>query len=820
MRRRLSGSAAALLAVLMPVAALAGEPMPSAAKAGDERTVPLSLMMSSLMDSALTAEMRGEGASLDLDALLPPTGPLSRVVLNIAYENSIDILPDRSRLMLALNGRLVAELPLAAFRGPATASITLPPDLIRPGRNRISLMQEAQHRALCNVRGTYDLWSRIHLARSSLTLRSEMPPPTPDLAMLSQLFGASSWAEAPLAILRAGTALGPDHLGWGAIIAQTYALALDGTAPRVTSVLLPARRPAGTEADGGPIPPELVPSPKSVIVGLRDELAGLLDPAIIQDIEGPFLGVYPTGSAPGAFLLVVSGRTPGEVDRATLRLAATHRPLPPQASLLLDDRSLPDPPPARPVAEPGRYRLADLGFASTSHVGYRYTGAVMLRLPADFRPVADRTVALRVNATFEGDLGRGAVLNVRVNGRPASSIDVDRRSSGALERAEMGLPMTLFRSGENRIEIVAELPPEQDTGCLFAVHKPRFTLLDSSELEIPDFARLVGLPDLGATGRTGFPYARADGDGQPRRFDLIVAGGDETWPGAAWTLTAKLAQSAGMLLHPVPSVGWRAPTGRDALIVGPIDDLPPASLDSTALAPEKLANLLEAGTRMSQAMAAGEIPSNEDRARILAQLRGASADTRQPATGGASATVTELPSARWERLAGSATTGESRLLPARLSEFLHDVMARITPGIGGVWSDGSLSDIGDDAYLPDTALLQFEEPDKGSATWTVLTGTDPAIVARATERLVAEPLWSDLGGGAMLWRSGGGDGSTIRAAERYSVLTRPYDPHNILLVTASSLSQRIDVLFFLLLATVVTLTCAVRLLLRTSRRKD
>ncbi|WP_207461450.1 cellulose biosynthesis cyclic di-GMP-binding regulatory protein BcsB [Azospirillum sp. SYSU D00513] len=790
----------------------------------DERTISFA----NLRDGAPAIEMQGEDASLELEALIPPTGPLRQVVLNVTYENGIDILPDKSRMMLALNGEPVAELPLSAYHGPASASITLPPERIRPGRNRITFVQEAQHRALCNVRGTYDLWSRIHLARSSLTLRSDMAPPVPDLAMLPQLLGASRWLDAPLAILRAGTAMGPDHLGWGALVAQGYSLALNGRAPRVVSAALPARRPQGAPADGKPLPPEMVPSPKSVIVGLRDDLGGLLDPAIVQGINGPFLGVYPTGVSPGSFLVVVSGRTPDEVDRAVLRLAAIHQPLPPQASAVVDLPTAAAP--ARAVAEPGRHRLSDLGYTTTSHVGYRYTAPVTLRLPADFKPVADQTMALRINAAFEGDLGRGSVLNVRVNGRLAGSIDVDKRSSGALERAEMGLPMTLFRSGDNRIEIEAELPPQQETGCLLAVRKPRFTLMDSSELEIPTFGRLVGLPDLGATGRTGFPYARPAGDdwsaawkagtgGQPHHFDLVVAGEGESWPAVAWTLTARLAQNAGTLIHPIPSIGWNAPVGRDALIVGPIGNLPQMALASTAVAPDRLASLLEAGTRMSLAAAAGDPLPSGDRQRLIDQLRGATAAAYQPTAGGASAAVAEPSTTRWERLAGR-TPSESTGLFGTLFDRALDLAGRNGAGDTAADSADGLNTLGESGYLPDAALLQFQAPGEGNGTWTVLTGADAGIVAQATQRLAADPLWSDLGGGAMLWRSGGGGGSTIRPSERYSVLTHPYDPGNLLLVAASSLSQRIDVLFFLLLATVVTLTTAVRLLLRMSQRRD
>lgn len=799
-----------VLALLLALAAW------SPALAGDERTIALS----NALDGAAQAEMHGEVDELPLVAMVPPMAPLRQVVLTIQYENGIDLLPERSRMLLAVNGEPVAELPLSAFRGPVTASITLPADRIRPGENRITLRQEAQHRAFCNVRGTFDLWSRVHLARSALVLRTDAPPPVPDLAMLPQLLAASDRAEIPLTILRVGAAMRPDHLGWGTLIAQGYALALGERAPRVASIALPAPQPG--EAPAVALPGPAAPSPKAVLVGPRDELAGVLSPGILQTIGGPFLGVYPSGSAPGGFLIVVSGRTVDEVDQAALRFADIHRPLSTQASALVEASAVPVPSRPDTVLGPGRYRLAQLGVPTVTHTGYRYTGRLDVRLPADYKPVADRTIALRINAAFEGELGRGAVLNLRVNGRMAGAIEVDQRSSGDIRRAEMRLPMNLFRPGGNRIEFQAELPPAQETDCLYAIRKPRFTLFDNSEVEVPTFARLVTLPDLGTTARTGFPFLRSDGM-RAEPFDLIVAGKDEAWYGVALTLVARLAQSAGEVLRAVPSVGWNAPAGRDALIVGPVGSLPQAALGGTQLAPDRLASLLEAGTRMSQALASGEPLPDAERRRIVERLRSVRTPARAPnALAGAAPGGMESSAARWERLAERTVpppADQPMSLQGMLSRVLELVSWTGSAGVAVANSD-LMPVIGGDDFLPDTALLQFAGPGGDRSTWTVLTGTDAAVAERATERLVTAALWADVEGGAALWRSGGGGVADLKPLVTYNILVNPRDLGNVFLIVASNLSQRIDVLFGLLLAAVLLLAVTMHLLLRLGRRAE
>ena len=603
--------------VLVCVAAVAD--VADAATAPDRRVIPLASLRPADASGGdapgADVVLNGEDDTLVLPLTLPPVGHLTSVVLTIGYENSIDILPEKGGLTLLINNVPVAELPLSAFKGPVNAAVTLPPDLIRPGENRIAVRAQAQHRAICSVRGTYDLWTKIRLAESSLALVSGDPAPLPDLAMLRSLLAAADRLAEPLTILSPGPAVTPDHLGWGALVAGFYGLVLDGRAPAVAAASAPP------SLDGA-----VLPGGKNILIGTRDEVAPFLGEARAALIAGPFLGIYPAAGPAGTgggFVAVVSGRTPAEVDRAVERLTDPARPLPPQSVAVGDvpATARPEPFGPSPVGE-GRYRLSDLGFASVSHAGYRYRGRIPLRLPAGYAPVPDRSMILRVNAAFEGDLGPGAVLNVSVNGHPAASLEVDKRSSGLIRRGEMPLPMELFQPGDNVIAVEAEMPPAGGTDCVFAVRRPVFTLDDSSEIEIPGFARTVTLPALDATARTGFPYGPMAGRGA-EPFSLLVMGKDPVWFGAAWTLTARMAQRAGALLHPVPFTAWEGPPPGNAVIVGPVGGLPQSAFAGAALTADQLAGLLEAGGLMAQAGASGDSMAAADRRALVDRLRAA-----------------------------------------------------------------------------------------------------------------------------------------------------------------------------------------------------
>ncbi|KAA0576996.1 cellulose biosynthesis cyclic di-GMP-binding regulatory protein BcsB [Azospirillum sp. B21] len=795
------------------------------AHAADRRVIPLS----NLRDGQPEVTLHGETETVALRAVLPPVVGLTSVVLALTYENGIDILPEKGAMSVYINGSPVADLPLSAFRGPVNASITLPASLMRPGENQIVFQTNAQHRAICTVRGTYDLWARVNLAASSLTLVSDGGVPQPDLAMMRQLLVAADRAREPLAILHPGSEIDADHLGWGAMVAQSYGLLLGDQTPRVAAV--PAQPAAKPGASGSP-PLESLPLPggKNVLIGTRDRIAPLLGEARAAAITGPFLAVYPL-PAPGggAFVAVASGRTQQEVDQAVMRLADISRPLPTQTAMIVTDAAPPAPLPHPPVQAEGRYRLSELGFQTVQHSGYRYAGRFTLTLPTGFAPVGDRAILFHIDAAFEGNLGPGAILNVRVNGKSAGAIEVDKRSSGVIDNGEMPLPMAMFRPGPNVIEVEAELPPAGGTDCVFAVRRPTFTLLDSSSIEIPGFARLVTLPSLGGFANTAYPYGGLAGGEPAAPFDLVVVGREPAWFGAAWSLTARLAQRAGDLMAVVPYTGWDGAPDDNALIVGPVAALPQAVFASSPLPADRLAGLLEAGALIAQASARGEPMAAADRRALVDRLRlGWSGTPRpgvvrpgaMPSSFGVTGTAQAADGGaqnRWQRMAGEAKDASSAG-----GGWVPDWARRVMGAAARYVNHWTVEDAPVDVValtenadqLPEAALLQYRAPGADPLTWTLLTASDPRSIDRAMRSLGEAGLWDKLRGGGALWSSAAPAVTTLEASHPYQIILNPFDIGNLILILARNLSQRIELLFALLLGTAVVLTVSMRLLLK------
>ncbi|WP_247894073.1 cellulose biosynthesis cyclic di-GMP-binding regulatory protein BcsB [Azospirillum endophyticum] len=805
------------------------------ALAVDRRVIPLS----NLRDGQPEVTLNGETETVALRAVLPPVVGLTSAVLALSYENGIDILPEKGSLSVFINGSPVADLPLAAFKGPVNASITLPGSLIRPGENQIVFQTTAQHRAICTVRGTYDLWARVNLAASSLTLLSDGGVPEPDLAMLRQLLAGADRGREPLAILYPGNEVDVDHLGWGSMVAQSYGLLLGDQTPRVMAVPVPGKPAGGAAPTLETLP---LPGGKNILIGTRDRIAPLLGETRAAAVTGPFLAVYPvpaaggTGGGPGGgFVAVASGRTQQEVDQAVMRLADIGRPLPTQTAMIVTDAAAPAAPPIPPVQAEGRYRLSDLGFQTVQHSGYRYAGRIGLTLPAGFAPVGDRSILFHVNGAFEGDLGPGAVLNVRVNGKSAGAMEIDKRSSGVIDNGEMPLPMALFRPGPNLIEIEAELPPAGGTDCVFAVRRPTFTLLDTSSIEIPGFARLVTLPSLGGFANTAFPYGGIAGGEPAPPFDLVVVGRDPAWFGAAWSLAAKLAQRAGDLMAVVPYVGWTAAPADNALIVGPIAAVPQAVFASAPLPADRLAGLLEAGALIAQAKARGEPMAAADRRALADRLRqGWSGNAARagavrtgmvpqpPGMAGPALAADGGATNRWQRMAGDAKES-STAARGWMPDWARRVMAAAARYVNHWTEEDAPVDVAalaeNTEMLPEAALLQYRAPGAEPLTWTLLTASDPRSIDRAMRSLGEAGVWDKLRGGGALWSSAAPAVTTLEASRPYQIILNPFDIGNLILILARNLSQRIELLFALLLGTAVVLTVSMRLLLKSGHQE-
>lgn len=94
-------------------------------------------------------------------------------ILRLTTVSSINNLPERSHMRIAVNGTDLGLRNLSQIEGFGHVDLVLPPDVLIPGRNRVQIEFRQHHRIYCGPEASFDLWTDIDLSKSGLVIRRE-----------------------------------------------------------------------------------------------------------------------------------------------------------------------------------------------------------------------------------------------------------------------------------------------------------------------------------------------------------------------------------------------------------------------------------------------------------------------------------------------------------------------------------------------------------------------------------------------------------------------------------------------------------------------
>jgi hypothetical protein len=297
----------------------------------------------------------------------------------------------------------------------------------------------------------------------------------------------------------------------------------------------------------------------------------------------------------------------------------------------------------------------------------------------------------------------------------------------------------------NTIAFEPMIGSDSASGCLVRPGAGRsLSISGDSTITIPEMARVASLPDLRLFASGGFPYVGTTDPraGSQRNFEVLLTGSDSGTISGAWTLLAKLAQSAG---HPITNfaIGSTAHYQGDVLAIGPADsldariaaDLPPAARHvHNALHPA--GNLLPGSLLQSELAGPAAVQIS------AGVLRASIADAKL---------VSEI--AEWS----------SRMSRAFRETLWPDRYAQ-------VGSDG-LSRIDEHSAM----MAAFESPIKPQSTITVITANTGEDVETGIASLVRPALWDRLSGGTVAWDAVNLSMQTWPAEDNYRLGDVPSD---------------------------------------------
>ena len=743
--------------------------------------------------------LAGEIAQAEWPIFLTETQSQHRLQFRLGYLAAVSVMPEGSYLTLTVNDAVVGRTNIVGTRGVRTAVFDIPAGLMKAGFNSIRITAEQRHRVDCSLEATYELWTQIDPTQTGLML----PRTDPGVTSIGDLAAIPIDDQGALPI----RAIAPARAGMASverIIEAAQMISLLG-------------RFAQPVVDFGPLAHG--EHGVNLAVGPIDELRGQLDGVSLPFVHGPMVIVSPAADGRRA-TVVATGRTDEEATEALqqFRVAASSKGSPEglRAAAAF---------PGYRLGGGQKVRLRELGVASQEFSGRLFRAAFNLILPPDFYSADYGKATVDLAGGYAPGLGVGSQIIVSVNGRHVMSTKLTKAAGDVFKQNPMQLPLGSMRPGLNRIEIEAHLPAPADKSCdtLSSIAGvKRFLLLDSTEIELPQIARIARMPDLAVTATGAFPYHGAES-----RPTLAVPSPTRESVSAAATIATHLAVAAGRPINFRLRAATPPPGEGPTLIVAPAPALDGELLSSVGVDHGAMFAAWREKIENPSPPAPEQLSRSETMARHRIVLqRNFPASCHMPTPQGGFR--------RAERLAGlraaEAVGQTQQAAPPDLYEQ-WDSELRSSPGLLGralsrVENAGSwaLSHVarardaftGSLASAPAAPTIQRGTPlvlaqailgSNAEDVRTIVTAPDSVTLQQSVACLVDPRVWRQIAGRMAMLNPADGqivpvpvDGSTLIATQSFSV-------QNVRLILAGwlSLNNKIYVLMMLLVAALLAL---------------
>ncbi len=475
--------------------------------------------------------------------------------LHVAYQNSIFVAPETSKLTITINDVVVAAEPIASAEKPAERVFEIPAGLLKAGGNMVRFGTSQRHRTDCTIESTYELWTDVDPSKTYLSFD-----------------GANDRRLGTLDDLRAVGVDGKGNTRFRIIAPALDQLGATDTLMRLSQGLaLIAGMPNQSFSFSRQASGEIQPGEVAVFIGTTDELRTALPnfaPSNNSSAAASFVD-YPGSS--GVSSLVLSGPSWPAIDnlidsfvtsldgRSTQRLntLSTENWHGMDTPLLFSDTVL---------------DFSALGVPSQEFTGRLFRTSFTIGIPADFYANAYGEARILLDAAYTPDVLPGSHLDIFVNGNIASTVPITSEGGAILRHLPIKLTLRHFRPGVNTITVEAALRTAADAVCAPGAsgeEKPRFAIFGTSQFHMPDFARIAQVPNVAATAGIGFPYFMGQDP-----VSLFLGRIDEPTLSAAATFAGKIASASHRVIPLNVTMSAARMAERNALFVGGISEMP------------------------------------------------------------------------------------------------------------------------------------------------------------------------------------------------------------------------------------------------------
>nr|WP_246529194.1 cellulose biosynthesis cyclic di-GMP-binding regulatory protein BcsB [Microvirga zambiensis] len=720
-----------------------------------------------------TVRLEGESDAKSWTVHLTQDEAASGASLVLGFKNAVVVMPEGSRLRIAINGESVVDTPISSPNDIKRLTATIRPGLLRAGQNIIRAEAFQRHRTDCTIDATYELWTDLDSATTRLVFAEGAAKTLRGLDDLPAV-GVDSTGVTTIRVV-APKIYRPEIRDRLLRLVQLVALRGRYAHPVIQVV----------ETDPGPSPVGTI----KVAIGLAGELRGLVagmpDAASSQPLTMMMQDPGSLGST-----LVVSGPTWQDLDtaigivgaqavnnanvqRGILDTAAWHWP---EILTAFGAHS---------------FRFADLGVPTQEFSGRRLKAEFAINLPSDFYATEYGEAILHLDAAYTAAVRPGSHINVFVNGMISTQTTITKQGD-IVRRHTIRLPLRNFKAGINQVTIEAILLTDADERCApgeTLSESNRLVLFDTSTLDFPTYGRIGRVPDLAVMSTGRFPNEDVP-------TTIVLARPDPLNYSAAGTLLARMARSGGTPVR--AQFSNAASDDESVLFIGAVDQIPSGLLNRVKVS-EHLRMIW---------------PSTPTGDRAGPQV--ASSDFSLP-------TSQVSP----DRLA-TASTDEVR---RRWSDtFQRRGFFQQTLGTLQGWmektfslslSSLSLEERTDAPYEPPqrASLLLAQNQSDTAGVWTLLTARTDRALADEMARLANPLLWSQVAGRAVALEPRETKLQVEPINDYRFVQTQPLSLRNMRLVAANWMSANLVQYALLLLTACMVLGVATYLLLNRLGRR-
>lgn len=713
--------------------------------------------------------LTGETDFTSITTYLSAAEAAQPAIFSIGIVNSVLVMPEASRLRVVINGRAIVDMRINSPGRAGRQEMPLPPGLLRQGANTIRIEATQRHRVDCSLRATYELWTLLVPSLTGFIFQGG-PVPVSGLADMPAI-GVDESGATRINIVPVGPS-GPDRLS------------RITTAVSAASVFGRFDHPVAKIIDGT-ARLERQPGMLVVVVGTAAAVREVTEIASGEAGTRPVVALMPDPRT-RVPTLVVSGPTPGDVDRALARLAVQAE----RSAAEGPDRRYPWRSPDVPVFYGGEtVSLADLGVQTSEFSGRRFQTYFDMALPDDFYAAAYGEANLLLDAAFTPEVRAGSTIDISVNESLAVTLNITSQDGGLFDKRLVKIPLRNFRPGPNRVRIEGNLITDADVRCLPGATMPgrdRFVMFSSSLFRVPEFARFGELPNLAAFAAGAFPYR---GGGNGPQIPIYLAGEGPSSISAAATLLGRMSVTNGVPLPVRFLTNAVEMEGQSVVVVGAAPDLDPQILDAVGLSEAIRSAWGTSGTPSGAApVAVGGTPDEYES--VLGRLRALKIgiDPEVPPTVpqdrpgqtppdavGPSSEVYE----RWR--VGVGGTGVSDVVK-QFTDWLKESFGLTLDMLHLAEPENRFVRL---APRTTAVFAQAKGPGSAVTTWTVVTAPNGPLLSTGIEGITAPQTWFTINGSVAAYQETSGIVQDFFPGQSYHVQTVPFSFQNARLIAAN-----------------------------------